>query len=886
MKVDIPKRSDAPQADVAPGHRLPRLVGAIVGGFAVLMLIAVAYSTFAPKLLDQRHSLSERWSIALGEFRRGAGDENPLPELVFDVPFKEMRKIYLKREQALAVGNLVQGADDFVRGDVRFRGETIPVRLRLKGDFTDHLVGRKWSFRVRTRDNAEIMGMRRFSIQAPGTRDYQAEPMFFAVMRSFGVLAPRYQFVSVVINGESLGIMALEEFFSKELLESSRRREGVILRFDESMVWDARDSLSGYAVGINGAFDNFTNSRIDSIASSRVAADPVLSKQYAAASAMLMGFSRDELDASQVFDVDLLGRYLAVTDMLGAAHAVAWNNMRFYFNPISARLEPIAFDANLHDMMRGEYSLIDREQIVIRMLEDERVWRVYLDTLRELAAMIDDGRLESLLRDEENRHLANLQTEFRKLQPFDTRYLDARSDQLLARMTGSTELLENSLKLEHEAWLYPALAHVDIDADRTRLSIESAVPYDVEVFAATWVNDLSAERRAAELSGLPLALPPRALYGRGVEHQLPLESVPDGDGWHLEVSTRIAGRSWHRDTRAVTGVDPRRASPVPSASVEDMVAAHSFVSVDEASKRVRVPAGDWTLESSLVLPEGYGLDLEAGVTLRFPAEAILLVHGDVQWRGTDESPIRLLPIEGGRWPGLVIMRASTTSHIEHVVIRDTSSVILPSWTLTGGINFYKSDVDIRNSEFSDSHGEDALNIIESQFTIQDTTIRNTASDAFDSDFSDGSVTGGRFVNIGYAGGGDAIDISGSTVKVDGVLFETVYDKALSVGERSTMNAYNVTINGTGTGAAAKDGSALELNGADIVSASFAGMTAYIKKPEFGPAQIVATNVTVRDAETVTLVQNGSRVSVDGSEAETTDVDVDALYETVMRKGLK
>ena len=94
--------------------------------------------------------------------------------------------------------------------------------------------------------------MRRFSIQNPATRFYQAEAIYLEALRYFDVLAPRYQFVNVSLNGESMGLMALEESFSKELLESSDRREGVIVRYNENLLWSSRD----------GNFDPKTFSRV------------------------------------------------------------------------------------------------------------------------------------------------------------------------------------------------------------------------------------------------------------------------------------------------------------------------------------------------------------------------------------------------------------------------------------------------------------------------------------------------------------------------------------------------------------------------------------------------------------------------------------------------
>ena len=67
----------------------------------------------------------------------------------------------------------------------------------------------------------------------------------------------------------------------------------------------------------------------------------------------------------------------------------------------------------------------------------------------------------------------------------------------------------------------------------------------------------------------------------------------------------------------------------------------------------------------------------------------------------------------------------------------------------------------------------------------------------------------------------------------------------------------------GTGAAAKDGSVLRISDATIPcrALTFAGLTAYIKKPEYGPAESSGRECgLLRTPRRAVLVQTGSRVS--------------------------
>ena len=263
MKVSFPHEEDPASVGKTANRLRPlQLLLAIVAGLAIVLLVlalanparvqsfvAELEQRWGAPIFGEDRGAADKWSIALGSFFRLGRDDLPeVPELIIDVPFKEISQIYAKREEALVTGHLVQGPDDFVSGDIRLPDRSVPVKLRLKGDWNDHLQGRKWSFRIRVRDGDHLLGMRRFSIQHPETRGYQAELLYFELLRGLGVMAPRYQFVDVTLNGEAVGLMALEEFFAKELLEYRQRREGVIVRFDESLVWDARDSTSGGTV--------------------------------------------------------------------------------------------------------------------------------------------------------------------------------------------------------------------------------------------------------------------------------------------------------------------------------------------------------------------------------------------------------------------------------------------------------------------------------------------------------------------------------------------------------------------------------------------------------------------------------------------------------------
>jgi hypothetical protein len=527
------------------------------------------------------------------------------------------------------------------------------------------------------------------------------------------------------------------------------------------------------------------------------------------------------------------------------------------------------------------------------MLADPLLWKAYTDVLTKLAQLTSDGSIEALLRETEAPQLRILQTEFRMLGQFPLDYLQPRVEALLSRAKlGAGKGEANAdlyLSYENERDEYPVFAHLGLleSAGRMRLQIDNAIPRDVRISAIAWVNDTSDERvSAVQKEIFPVALVPRGVGGEGRRILLDLVVPPEPVGWALEVTAGLAGRDWGRQFRPGRIYSARSTPPVPLGDVAQQLETHPFLELDGAKNHISIAAGSWDVLESLIIPASYSLHIKGGTTLSFASDAILLSRGVVTFAGESAAPIILQALDGESWPGMLVSEAPERSLFRHVVVRDTRGVSLGDWSLTGGINFYRSDVDIVDCKLLDSHGEDALNIVHSRFDISGMLIRGTASDAFDADFSTGTLTNSRFEEVGTAGGGDAVDISGSQISVSASEFHGISDKALSVGEKSTMSASNITIDTAGTGAASKDGSALDLKDTKISNASFAGLTAYIKKPEYGPAEIIATNVAINGAQTPVLVQTGSRVQVDGEDSETQDIDVDALYETVMRKGVR
>jgi len=247
-----------------------------------------------------------------------------------------------KRIEAFDKGVLVNEAEDY-SGIVIFDGDDfLNGEFRLKGDLMDHIQGDKWSFRIKLGKDFAWNNVRTFSIQDPTTRNFLHEWLAHQIFDREDVLTTRYGFVPLILNNQSKGIYAWEEHFEKHLVESRNRREGPIVRFDETLFWNrimvfnTTDSLWDV--------DYFGAAKITPFKEGSTTSDSLKTKQAGEAQKLLLQYKNWSMPVSEIFDIDILARYYALMDVTQAYHGFTWHNQRFYFNPVTCLLEPIAFD--------------------------------------------------------------------------------------------------------------------------------------------------------------------------------------------------------------------------------------------------------------------------------------------------------------------------------------------------------------------------------------------------------------------------------------------------------------------------------------------------------------------------------------------------------------
>ncbi len=258
--------------------------------------------------------------------------------LFLTLPDSSFLKIKDKRKQALKSKLLVKSKADYVEGILSCNGKKLHVKVRLKGDLTDHFRGNRWSFRV-IAENGTILNHKKVSIQGVHTRAYLNEWMFHKMLEEENIVNLQYEFLPFSINDTLSGIYAIESCFDNYLLIRSNRPIGPIFKMDEDDFWN-KEKYYGNANRDNLLMRD-AKIKLCNKKWGKQSENVALVKK---AKKLLNDFKKGKRSCDEVFDIKIWAKYIAINELFGGNHALRWHNLKLYFNVLTKKFEPIGFD--------------------------------------------------------------------------------------------------------------------------------------------------------------------------------------------------------------------------------------------------------------------------------------------------------------------------------------------------------------------------------------------------------------------------------------------------------------------------------------------------------------------------------------------------------------
>ena len=813
------------------------------------------------------------------------------PNIKLDISFKNKQKLAYKRFQTLKQGAVNQRpilqktSEDWVPATLSLDNKEYKVKVRLKGRLADHWRNEDmWSLNVKVSGEETVFGMKYFSIQHPTTRNGVTEFLIHKFLKKLGLIYLRYDFVKVSINGNKFQLYAYEEGFGKRLIENNNRREGPIVKFNNDNQWlvgshQLKSEIDGRELVVVPYKKN------------KILNNPLQEQYFYLAKTLLNKFTKGTLNTSQVFDVEKMAYFYAMLDVLGYYHGGNYDNMKFYYNPVTAKLEPVGYDFSkiipieLPVILGQSKELklkkgLSKDYVFIRQLfSDPEFYAVYM---KKLETLIFEEELMSFFND--------LNKDYKKrkrlLWKFGIKHtgydLILNNKNVKAVLKENHLIIKNLLTLKREM-VYAFLESQSKKTRMVRLAVKNMSTFPLKVSHVSIEDKTFKIKENLILQSRNYDDPPFPKRRSSVENLTPSYSeskvemidikVPSDIEWdsldlkEIKVHYSIFGGS-QQFKQSIFPWKEEHKDLLPMQLIQlKSSLGKQFMKVDKEKRKITFLRGVWQISQPLILPKNYTVIIPSDVTINLINGAFILSYSPVVIKGTKSKPVYIKSSDKTGM-GLAVINAKTLSSINNAIFENLDTPKDGAWHLTGSVTFYESPVKIENTIFRNNRAEDALNIFRSKFEIIDSLFKDIHSDAFDGDFVEGEVRNCRFNNIGN----DAVDVSGSNLKVKNIQIQNAGDKAISVGEKSILRAENVIVKSSEIGVASKDSSEVFINNITLEGVKL-GLTAYRKKSEFQGASISVSNLASVEVDDIYLVEKESTIIIDQQKQKTNNSNV-------------
>lgn len=853
-------------------------------------------------LLSPRQALK-----GLAAYYKLNGREHRPATLQLSLDEKDLQALKASRKDALAQGWITSKHKQQLPAVISVNDRRMNASVRLRGNQLDHLAGDKWSLKVQLKQGARFNGIRRFSLQAPYTRSFQSEAIISDAMRHVGVLAPRIDYINLVINGERIGTMQMTEEFDTPLLESQGRRFGPLFQLDDSHTWEMvrtteryaqnRDQSDGERFDKSGWWSLYSGWRSANLKAYGKYNKRKKREDLDAALSQWMAFTNNTAKPSEIFDIDAFVDFYIVCEYFTAHNLAQWINARLHYNTLTARFEPIAYDADLDfkPMHRAPLTCLGpRKEFARTLMQDHAFASHWLKRIIDLDKKIASEEFTNYIDERDRYYRHKLAADYPWLPAFDfsmaqrhcRRLCGLSIDDFALPIAGRKPIPQANSVLLNE--LPPVVdAYIGEDEQGSFLTLRNRIYADIVVSNLAYDNQINEQLiplidQSAKGHGetsqieagnhatkLPVTLKSIRTATAGTRLEIADAILTEDDRLSLQVD--VEGLGTQHSSLKPQPLPQQTSIPQPI-PIKKLLQRYAFFTWNKSGNVLQIASGQWQIDSMVILPRNTDLVINADTRLLFAPKAGLMLNGDLTVQGTDSAPVILdASDQASGWYGVYSHGADSQVSIKHATINATRGFEIPGWRQPAGLLLHRANVVLENVVISNSCADDAINMIRSKVEIKHIQISNSCTDAIDIDASTGTLSD---LNLHQAGG-DLLDISDSTVSLTSSVFSGAGDKAISVGEASDVDISEVKINDSTIGLAVKDLSDVVISKSDLTSLDI-GIMAFQKKAEYGPGFIVGRGLEI-DAAQQYVLEESSGIVLEGDELPVTPFDLTDFY---------
>ena len=787
------------------------------------------------------------------------------------------------RQNALNSGINIKSRE--VPAILKWKNKKYKTSIRLKGDLPNHWSSSKqWSLKFDLKKNKSIEGFKEFSITKPFERRFPSNPLIASYLAKENISTPRFKMMKININGNDWGLMLAEEQFSNAYLELRELKDSPVIKLTNQEGFRIKNFLRKDI--------QFSKNKIDQDVISllskwrgRLEIDIYNKKDYLKNSNYegLISLAKSVNEAihldsfpiekiEQFLNIPMFAKVIATSLVWGDMHSILFDNSRFYLNPYTSQLEPIPTD-HLYRHINYDNSITNlRKALEFYSSDSEIFYKVY--------------KLNSFQK-EYVKALSNIEQSYKKIEKDLKNICKTFGEK--CQDTININLIENNLEFlisQKEKVFYgikdydvanPTLNPINIKNNSKLLSTYKKINFiNNDIYSRVFsdgdlilfnqnpfvvkIKKITINTCKDAVTCEPIKIKTNIILDPSNLNSLSRKKITISK--NLDLYKKVILQLEFNSTKKNLELLIENSDYKIKSLIEKKYIIPEYIKLENDSYIVQ--SGNWLVEDPLVIPYGYNLKISQGTKLTFNEKAYIYLNGgNLTSLGSSQSPIILKPLNNS-WGGIFISQSKDKiSKFNFTKIIGTNFFKHKAINLTGGINFYLADVEINNSEIINSYAEDSLNIVKSNFIIKSSSFINHKSDALDSDFSKGTIKKVLFKNIE----GDGLDTSGSKVLISNSNFETIKDKAISVGEKSFVTIKNVKINNSGFGFVSKDGSVIEGSNIRILNSKKADIAAYRKKYFYDGGKINVKNIFVDNKKI--FIQNDSIALINNRKIKTT-----------------
>ncbi len=797
--------------------------------------------------------------------------------LIIDLPFDSEALLNQEITNTKLLSRAQERSELEVPASIRISNDSsLKASISLKGQALDHVQYKnKESMRIEIK-NGSYKGMTEFSLQHPLVRDFQLEPIFMEVTNKYGILSTRYDLIKVVINGRSRGIFEIEEVGTKEHIERSGRRNSAVLRLKV----DPDNNLRKVNISDSGFPETYRTTEIDTLNTSKIIQDPLLNEYKKISTSLLRSYLDGQLNASEVFDTKLMGRYLGIIEVFGSLHPSIYYNMLFYYNPLTGLLEPIAYDASLFQRY-GKNTIIRNltEGLIEELLNDKEIFEEYYKTISNLSLELinEEGIYHSLVEIDKDWH-SKLVQEYWLLGKIDFEEIKTRAKELSNKDKNSFAKKSNRILPTFESKEYNCENSQAITINKSNENLKDVdnPEYNlihsenfiidncrvIKIWSSAFDNAASSEKIkliSIELKSdgvstfysinKEVSIEQNSFLG---EFSSALPSVPE----YLEIYTKDIESDEvniyflnpiNNDVDVITSNNISK--PFEGSYLKNIC----FKECKTFDEDEIVLQGNLKFENSIFLHKNQKLKILPGSRLKFSDNSGIFGYGSLDILGTKENKVTLDALNNS-WRGIHLYNHEK-NNLKNAKVSNTFPKEI-DYFRTGGISIIGGVVDVKNLTIENNGFEDAVNLVDVAFSITNLNVSHTTSDAIDIDNGEGILTSSSFFCVGTGvEGGDAIDVSFTNTNIINTDIVKVADKGISIGENSTVEIKNININHATSALAVKDGSQVNISDDLAIENSTYDILGFVKKDEFKPPMIEFSNIKSSEKFKVLISEN-------------------------------